>query len=64
MKIHGAEGVGYKEATDFVIEKIMNRYSISRKSALKLYAEAIIRNCVIDELMGECDYLIGWEEKA
>ena len=61
MKIHGATGVGYKEATDFVIDKIMSRYSINRRDALKVYAEAIIRNCVVDELIGECDYLIGWE---
>ena len=64
MRINCESGFTFNEAKENVISEIIYRYGVNRKYALKLFAEAIIRNCVQDELFGEIDWLIGKEEEA
>ena len=61
MRIRAEEGFSFREATDSVVTLIMERWGVSRKDALKLFAEAIVRNCVQEELFGEIDWLLGKE---
>ena len=61
MKIRDATGLSFTDAKQVVIAEVMERYNVDRKDALKLFAEAIIRNCVLEELYGEMDFLLGKE---
>ena len=61
MRIRAEAGFSFREATDSVVSLIMERWGVSRKDALKLFAEAIVRNCVQEELFGEIDWLLGKE---
>lgn len=61
MKINGAIGINYKDAMDWVIKEIETKYGLSHSDALKVFAEAIVRNCVMEELYGEIDFLLGKE---
>lgn len=62
MRINCEAGFSFNEAKESIVTEIMDRYDVNRKDALKLFAEAIIRNCVQDELFGEIDWLLGGEE--
>ena len=58
MIIASATGVHFKDATDFMADKLMERHDISRRDALRLLAETLVRNCVVDEILETSDYLI------
>lgn len=62
MKIENAVGIGYKAALEFVLEDIMKYHGVTREQARKLFAEAIVRNCVLEELYSEINWLLGKEE--
>ena len=63
MKINGEIGINYKDAMNWVIKELETKYSLSHSDALKLFAEAIVRNCVMEEIYGECDFLLGKENE-
>ena len=58
MKIKSAAGVHYKDATEFMVDKMMERHDISRRDAMTLLAETLVRSCVVDEILETSDYLI------
>ena len=57
MRINEAAGVGMREATDYLVKELMERHQICRKSALRLLAETLVRNCVVDEILQTSDVL-------
>lgn len=61
MEIRDATGLSFTDAKQIVIAEIMERYNVDRKDALKLFAEAIVRSCVLKELYDEMDFLLGKE---
>lgn len=63
MRIKDATGVNFREATDFVMRELMSTYGISRKDAPRLLAECLIRNCVVEEIIGTAAVLIPEEDK-
>lgn len=50
-----------KEAAQSAIDEIMTRLDVSKARATELFKNAIIYNCVIDEIVGQADFLL---EKA
>ena len=58
MRIKSATGVRFKDATDFMAEKLMERHDISRRDALRLLGETLVRTCIVDEILETSDYLI------
>ena len=59
MRIKSATGIGYRDAMDYTLNKLQERYDLNRHDALRLFAETIIRNVVQDELIVTADFLIG-----
>lgn len=59
MRLTDNTGVKLKEAVDYTLCEIMERYGISRENARKLFAESLIRNCVQDEITKTADVLLG-----
>lgn len=56
MKLHHNTGIGYRDAVDGALNDLQERYGISRSDARKLFAEAITRTCVWDEIISMCDW--------
>ena len=61
MKITDNLGIGYRDVLDGVLRELQNRYNISRHNARFLFANALPRSCVYDELIGVCDMLMDKE---
>ena len=59
MRLADNTGIGYMDALDGCIRDLMERYHINRKDARRLFAEAIVRNVVWDEMIGTCNWLLG-----
>lgn len=57
MRISEAAGVGMRDATDYLVKELMQRHQISRKAAVRLLAETLVRNCVVDEILATSDAL-------
>lgn len=62
MRINGELGVSFTDAKEYVISEIMKDFDLNRKDAMRIFAESIVRNCVIDELWGEIKFLLGRDE--
>lgn len=56
MRIRSNTGVKLTDTIDWALRDLMQRYNISRADARKLLAEAIVRNCVWDEIIDMCDW--------
>ena len=63
MRLADNTGINFRDALDGCIRDLMERYHISRKDARRLFAEAIVRQCVYNELIGTCDWLLGIENE-
>lgn len=63
MRLADNTGVGYRDALDGALRDLQERYHINRHEARRLFAEAIVRNCVWDEVIGTCDWLLGIERE-
>lgn len=51
-----------KEAIDGIVDRVLEgNPELSRAMAKKLTVNALIYNCVIDEVLGQVDYLLGKE---
>ena len=61
MKLHDNTGISYRDALDDALRDLQTRYGITRAEARKLFAEAIVRNCVWDEIISMCDWQMGKE---
>ena len=55
------EDIKLSEATNFIIEELMQEFAISRGEARKLLANALYRNVVINEIKNEADYILEKE---
>lgn len=64
MKIKDNLGIGYRDVLDGVLRELQSRYKISRHDARFLFANALPRSCVYDELIGVCDMLMDKEDDA
>lgn len=64
MKIKDNLGIGYRDVLDGVLRELQSRYKISRNDARFLFANALPRSCVYDELINVCDMLMGKEDDA
>lgn len=58
MTIKSATGVNLTNANDYLIGEMMTRYGISRRNACRLVGEALVRTCVVEEIMATADALI------
>ena len=60
------ESVGTKSELDLVIgitlSNIRQEFSVDQKTARRLLSESLLRNVVINELYGMCEYLLSDEE--
>lgn len=63
MRLADNTGINYRDALDGCLRDLMEQYHISRQDARRLFAEAISRNCVWDEVLGTCDWLMGIEQE-
>lgn len=61
MKLHHNIGIGYRDALDGALRDLQKRYKISRSDARFLLADALMRNCVWDEIINVCDWQFGKE---
>ena len=52
------EDLKLSEATEYLIEDLMNECAISRAKARKLLANVLFRNIVIAEIKNEADYVL------
>lgn len=46
-----------KEATNYVIERIMDEFSFNQKTATVMFKNAITYNVVIDEIVNQVEYI-------
>ena len=46
------------EATSGLIESIMMEHNVTKAMATKLLKNALIYNCVADEILGQVDFLL------
>ena len=59
IKIKDNAGIGYRDILDGTLRDLQDRYNISRHDARFLFANALCRSCVYDELISTCDVLMG-----
>lgn len=50
-----------KEVIDNLCERVQERDKMTKAQAKKLVLNALIYNCVIDEILGQVDFLMGKE---
>ena len=50
-----------KEVIDHLCERVQERDKMTKAQAKKLVLNALIYNCVIDEILGQVDFLMGKE---
>ena len=62
MKLADDTGTTLTQAIDSTLQNLMLDYDISRAQARKLLAECLIRNCVLDEIEGTANWLLGIHE--
>lgn len=48
-----------KEVIDNLCERVIERDQMPKTQAKKLVLNALIYNCVIDEILGQVDFLMG-----
>lgn len=48
-----------KEVIDNLCERVIERDQMPKAQAKKLVLNALIYNCVIDEILGQVDFLMG-----
>lgn len=48
-----------KEVIDHLCERVQERDKMTKTQAKKLVINALIYNCVIDEILGQVDFLMG-----
>ena len=49
------------EAAQICIDQIAEGFDVPKKQARKLFANAIVYNCVVDEIMGQVAFLLNRE---
>ena len=59
IRIKDNVGIGYRDILDGTLRELQERYNISRHDARFLFANALCRSCVYDELIGTCNVLMG-----
>ena len=47
------------EAAQICIDQIAEGFDVPKKQARKLFANAIVYNCVVDEIMGQVAFLLN-----
>ena len=57
------EKVKLSDATDYLIEELMNDYNLNKTTARNLLANILLRNLVIEEIKSMADYIPGREDK-
>ena len=57
------EKVKLSDATDYLIEELMNDYNLNKTTARTLLANILLRNLVIEEIKSMADYITGREDK-
>ena len=57
------ERVKLSDATDYLIEELMNDYNLNKTTARNLLANILLRNLVIEEIKSMADYITGREDK-
>lgn len=57
------EKVKLSDATDYLIEELMNDYNLNKTTARNLLANILLRNLVIEEIKSMADYITGREYK-
>lgn len=55
------ENITLKEAEQICIDEIASGFDVSRTKARKLFANAIVHNIVMDEIMGQVAWLLNRE---
>lgn len=50
------------DVIDTIAEDVMAKYNVSKAKARKLVCNALIYNCVTEEVLGQVDFLMGGEE--
>lgn len=58
------EKVKLSDATDYLIEELMNDYNLNKTTARNLLANILLRNLVIEEIKSMADYITGREDKG
>ena len=58
MIIKSATGTTMTEAVNWLIEKTMEAHDINRRNARKLLGEALVRTCILEEILATEDALI------
>lgn len=53
------ENLTTKEVIDHLCDRVIEHDKISKAQAKKLVLNALIYNCVIDEILGQVDWLMG-----
>ena len=59
IRIKDNAGIGYRDALDGILRELQDHYKISRHDARFLFANALCRSCVYDEIIGTCNALLG-----
>lgn len=57
------EKVKLSDATDYLIEELMNDYNLNKTTARNLLANILLRNLVIEEIKSMADYITGRDDK-
>ncbi len=52
-----------KEVVDHLCERVIERDKMTKAQAKRLVLNALIYNCVIDEILGQIDFLMGKDEE-
>lgn len=52
-----------KEAAQYAVDEIAESLGCSKKKAMELFKNAIVYNCVIDEIVGQAMFLAKREEE-
>ena len=52
-----------KEVIDHLCERLIEQDKMTKKQAKKLILNALIYNCVVDEIIGQAEWLNGKEEE-
>lgn len=51
MRIKSATGVNLTNASDYLINETMKAHGINRRNACRLLGEALVRTCVVEEII-------------
>jgi len=54
--------ISLKDATDYLIDELMQEFKISKAKARKLLANALLYNVVINEIKDQADYILHQED--